>query len=483
MAARESSGRDVILYELNEVPWEIVDRHIARRPGSNLATLVTGARCQTTVNPEQDLQPWRTWPTFHKGLPTSEHGSVELGQDPATFRGESVWDVAEANGLSVGIFGALQSWPAREPRHGGFYVPDTFSRTPDTHPPGLRRFQEFNLSMTREQGFSSTAPLGARRLALAGLDLLARGFTPRSASAVLAHLVRELRDDRNRAARPMVQVLPAFDLYWRLHRRMRPNLSIFFTNHVAGMMHRYWGDAIPGYAEQFDYSPDPVFAGFVDQAMDIFDRQLGRIMRWQRRHPHSVLVVASSMGQHPIPYSPVDETYVVEDSRRLAAALELGPVEPGLAMYPRFSLRFPDVEAARRAQPALESVTCAGKPLLGGVRIDGSTVSVAVRIGADESDGEVRFATARAPHQPRHGTLADLGIKMARRLGGGNTAYHSPEGVLITFGRGIRPDPSRHSLDVLSAGAVLLDLLGLPQAAAGFGSPARGRAPQLAVSG
>ena len=34
------SRRDVILYELNEVPWTIVDYYITRRPNSNLAELI-----------------------------------------------------------------------------------------------------------------------------------------------------------------------------------------------------------------------------------------------------------------------------------------------------------------------------------------------------------------------------------------------------------------------------------------------------------
>jgi hypothetical protein len=94
----------VIVYELNEVPWSIIDRYVKERPDSALAAALPGARCLTTHEEDTDnLLPWRTWPTFHKSMHTPEHNSYELGQDPATFCGENIWDVAEEAGLRVGF--------------------------------------------------------------------------------------------------------------------------------------------------------------------------------------------------------------------------------------------------------------------------------------------------------------------------------------------------------------------------------------------
>ena len=118
------------------------------------------------------------------------------------------------------------------------------------------------------------------------------------------------RDARHKAARSIYQALPSFDLYWRLHKKTRPQLSIYFTNHVAGMMHRYWGDAVPEYGQQYDYQPDEVFKNFVTEAMDVFDTQLGRILKFIARNPNTILMLASSMGQAAIPYHRRDQTYV-----------------------------------------------------------------------------------------------------------------------------------------------------------------------------
>ncbi len=164
MTTAGARPRKIVLYELNEVPWQVVDLYVADRPKSNLARLLDAGLSQTTANDDPvPLQPWRTWPTFHTSLYTDEHNSFELGQDPTTFRGVTIWDAAEAAGRSVGLFGPLQSWPARPFAAGGFFVPDTFSRTADTFPSSLRRFQQFNITMTRGNTFSSDVDSAAAR--------------------------------------------------------------------------------------------------------------------------------------------------------------------------------------------------------------------------------------------------------------------------------------------------------------------------------
>ncbi len=456
----------VVLYELNEVPWEIVDLYVRHRPESHLAGMLPRSRCQTTHNSDPShLSPWRTWPTFHTGLHSEDHNSFELGQDPGTFRGTTIWDVAEQEGLRVGLFGPLQSWPPREFEHGGFYVPDTFARTPATIPTSLSRFQEFNLRMTSELGFSPDAPFGPGRMIGAGFDMVRNGLSPWSTVRLARHLVRERRDARYKAGRSMMQVLPAFDLFWRLVGKTDTDLSIFFSNHVAGMMHRFWGDAVPGYSTQYGYEVDDVFGAFVFDAMDLFDHQLGLMLRRVDKRPDTVLIVAASMGQASIPYHHINETYVVDDPSRLASALGLGSVEKGLAMYPMNSMEFPTEAAALRAIEILPLVMSGGDPLISDVRVDGVSVSFRVRVEFDgaELSRELEFRT-EVDGPVSTGAIEDLGISTAKRLGGGNTAYHIPDGIFITYGRDIEPEDSRAVFDIRTASSEVLHHLGLAEA-------------------
>jgi len=472
-------GRDVILYELNEVPWSIVDYYVQRRPGSNLAALLEGGQSLTTRHSDDPelggLQPWRTWPSLHNS--TYAHNSVDLGQDPATFRGDPIWAVAERAGLSVGLFGPLQSWPARRLRYGGFYVPDTFSRDSITYPGSLRRFQAFNLAMTGQNGFSSDAALNRRAVVGTGVDLLRRGLTARSAGTLAGHLVREVRDERYKQLRAAMQVLPGFDLYWRLHRTHRPRLSIFFTNHVASMTHRFWGDAVPGYTDEHDYTPDGVYGGFILAAMDFTDHQLGRIRTYLASQPDSMLVLAASMGQGPVdPRLTGVGLFVLDDHTKLVSRLGLAGAESGLTMYPHLSLVFADEAAARAAIAPLESVLVDGVGrLFGRFRVEGRTVTFGIVTVIDDLQTQhelaARFRPAGADRDAA-ATAADLGLIVRSRVGGDNTAYHTPEGMMLAYGAGVARDPSRKEVDILDvAPSLLANALDVQPAATMQGMP------------
>jgi hypothetical protein len=78
---KAATARSVVVYELNEVPWSIVDLYRQHRSGSNLASLLSTGQALTTIDEDPAaLSPWRTWPTLHKSMCTEEHNSYDLGQ-------------------------------------------------------------------------------------------------------------------------------------------------------------------------------------------------------------------------------------------------------------------------------------------------------------------------------------------------------------------------------------------------------------------
>ncbi|HEX4434070.1 MAG TPA: hypothetical protein VH012_04515 [Acidimicrobiales bacterium] len=454
-------ANQVLLYELNEVPWEVWDRYIEVRPESNAARLLERAMQRTTIDEDPVwLMPWRTWPTFHRSLLTEDHGAMDQGQDPETYRGTPIWDVVEAAGLPVGLFGVLQSWPARDFRHGGFYVPDSFARTVETFPHALERFQAFNVAMTKENNFSSEEPVKVSSLVATAADAARRGLSPWSSAQLARHMIRERRDRRYLASRPSVQVLLCFDLFWRLHKSANPALSIFFSNHVASMMHRFWGDWMEGY-DSNGYQPDPVYGGFIVTAMDYFDHQLGVMRAWVDSHPGTTLVVAGSMGMGPIEFDPTPASHVVEDAQKLVAALGVPPCELGPAMYPVISLLFPTSQEAEAAAPVLESVSTELGPMFVDFRAQGRTLSFYVWMNKDHEDIPEKLSWTDAAGVQRTGFIGDLGIVIRHRAGGGNTAQHLPDGIFIAYGEGIEADASRDKVDILDAAPSILDLMGI----------------------
>jgi hypothetical protein len=61
---------------------------------------------------------------------------------------------------------------------------------------------------------------------------------------------------------------------------------------------------------------------------------------------------------------------------------------------------------------------------------------------------------------------------MRSRVGGDNTAYHIPEGMMLAYGAGVTPDPSRKEVDLLDvAPSILANALGVEPAATMRGIP------------
>jgi hypothetical protein len=404
-----------------------------------------------------------------------------LGQDPATFRGDPIWDVVEQAGLPVGIFGPMQSWPARRFAHGGFYVPDTFSQDSETFPPSLRSFQDFNLAMTKKMAFDANVALNPRMLAGAGINMLRQGLTAGSLATIARHLVRERKNKHYKAFRAGLQVLPGFDLFWKLHLKHRPRLSVFFTNHVASMMHRFWGDTMPGYADTYDYVADDVFGSFIMASMDLADRQLGRIRKYLAANPTTMLVVAASMGQGPVEARFGEANmFVLDDHDSFAARMGLNPTEWALAMYPALSAVFADEAEARQAVAPIESVVAKGfGPMFSNVRLEGRTVTFLIRgfeYATDHAGKDPDLTTpvtfASASKQIATATPAELGFTIRTRTGGDNTGYHIPQGMLLAYGAGLQPDTSRREIDILDvAPSLLVNVLGVEPGPAMRGTP------------
>ena len=238
------------------------------------------------------------------------------------------------------------------------------------------------------------------------------------------------------------------------------------------MMHRFWGDAMPGYTDKHDYKPDDVYGTFLMSAMDLADRQLGRIRKYLDDNPKSMLVLAASMGQGPMQARFTEgNMFFLEHNDRFVSRLGLQPTEWGLAMYPMLSMVFADEAQAHAALEPIESVVAEGVgPLFSHLRVEGKTLTFKIRAFENAIDNAGRDPdmstpvtyTPLAAEQSASATPAELGFSVRPRAGGDNTGYHIPQGIMLAYGAGVAADPSRREVDVLDvAPSLLANVLGV----------------------
>ena len=297
--------RKVILFEMNEVPFRVLDDFVRRNPAGGLAAIMRRAKQLETVCEDQiELDPWTSWPTLHRGVIDEAHGVRHLGQplEAADRLYPPLWEILARNNRSVGVFGSLHTaGPPPSLERYAFFVPDFFADSAFTHPPELRPFQALNLLMTRRsaRNVDSRIPL---RAALSFLREYARFLHWRTAATILAALVRERVQPHLKSRRRSLQPLIGLDHFLPLVRRTQPEFATFYTNHVAANLHRFWAAAFP---EDSAERPMPAewrrrYAGEIDYAMRILDDMLARTCRLAHECDY-LLVVASSIGQAGVP--------------------------------------------------------------------------------------------------------------------------------------------------------------------------------------
>lgn len=426
--------RRVVVIELNEVPWRVLDDHVKAHPASPTAQILAGSRQFTSITPDQGhLSPWITWPTVHRGVANDVHGFTDLGQDTADAdeRFPAYWALARQAGRSVGVFGPLHTHPLPDDvDRYAFWLPDTFAPDDAAHPASLRPFQAFNLAMARASARNVDTSIDVRR----ALSFLARSPAQGLRPATVATIVRQLLDERRqpwtRVRRRSLQSVLSFDLFVHQLRRHQPSLSVVFTNHVASAMHRYWAARYPDDYEPENYGFDADwqnrYRDEIDVAMRHADRLFARIADFVASDPRCLVVVASSMGQAAAQGTPVRELLLLRDADRFMGVSNVAADQWDRrpAMDPMVSVRV-DAAACEGFARFLDTVSIGGEPLAHGADAAGL---FSLEFGqADDAIGELRIdGEVVSP--------STLGLeRVVIEDEAGSSGYHVPEGSLFVY--------------------------------------------------
>jgi hypothetical protein len=427
--------KKIVFYELNEVPRRVLENFAGLNPESTISRLLKqGAFFETVTEDTGVLSPWITWPTLHRGVANESHCISDFGQDLAEVNEEypAFTELLARAGLRVGVFGSLHSYPLpQDVARYAFYVPDTFANGPECFPETLSAFQDFNLQMmdasSRNVSRSVLLKPAAQFLSKApGLGLQAD---------TLFRLGRQLLSERANPARVgrrrTSQVQIAFDLFFRQLDLHRPQLSTFFTNHVASSMHRYWPAKFPEDYSNTDLGDEwrATYGAEIDFTMSEADRQISRLAAFVERNAGHVLMIASSMGQAAVDTSQVIRTQLyIDKPETFMQALGVRPEHwtRHRAMLPRYVFKVSD-DAAATFTRRLSSLTVNGKPL----RMTELGCNIfQIKLGHENLTDETTVVCLEG----RRRSLSEIGLlNTSIQDESGSYAYHIPEGILVAY--------------------------------------------------
>jgi hypothetical protein len=426
--------RKIILFELNEVPWRIVDDLVARRPDGALASMLRrSAQYETVAADSGHLSPWKTWPTVHRGVPDDRHLIGDLGQDRAAADAAypPVWQLLHERGARVGVGGSLHSSPPpADVESYAFYLPDAFAGDDRAHPRTLSTFQAFNLAMTRRSARNVDTSISWTRAGRLLARSRALGIRAATYQALAAQLAAERRRPERRARRRTFQAVLAFDVFMAQLSRSRPDFSTFFSNHVASAMHRYWAATYPtDYAElALDADWASAHADELPWAMDQAETMLARLVAFADANPEYQVWTASSMGQGATMARALETAVYLVDLATFMRRLGMpdGCWEARPAMLPQTNVVV-DGALASTFERELRKVHLVDKPLRYR-RTDGGFFAMDLgHANMHTRPTPVRYGGGRHP-------LAEFGMKAVEiEDRSGTTAYHVPEGILAVY--------------------------------------------------
>ena len=464
----DNKPRSVILFELNEVPYRVLDWYSELKPKSHIAKLAAGSRQYRTYigeTDDQSLQPVATWSTLHRGVPADQHRVRAFGQplEKADSDYPPIWRILAEHGARVGVFGSLLSYRMPENlANYAFYFPEPLANEPSTHPAYLSPFQEFNLAMSRLSGRQVSTAIDWKLVSRIIPTLPKLGLTARTFATVVRQLVGERLKPATKGRRRSIQSVLAFDIFMREIQEKKPVFSTFFTNHVASAQHRFWAALFPEDYPESHYSQEWIdkHKDEIKYAMDIADGFAGRLIKFVTRNPSYILLVASSMGQEAFNSEPSLSYLAISDFRRFMSAMGFSPEQ-----YEQRSVMMPCYGVALNPDLINEF-----KQKLNSVSIGGKSLTV------EYHDGgyfliDMSFSNYSGP---QHVTFAGKGISFESmgisvvddEEGAYLSADHQPEGILLMYDpvdSGPLPKPSiNDKISVLEIAPSILRHFGVP---------------------
>ena len=420
-----SEKKGIILYELNEVPRALIEKYIQLRPQSTIAEILNHSNLfDTFTNDVGELHPWTTWPTIHRGVNNNLHNIQYINQElKINNKYPPIWDILQKNEISVGVYGSLQSYPPIKSQLIKFFLPDTFSPDSDAFPEQLEEFQRFNLAICKDNKAVSNPikPI----LYLEFLNLLAKDLISlKSCFKTIKHITSEIYSSKYKSRRSLLQPILNFDLYIKQLVKYQPKFTTYFTNHVAGMMHRYWI-----YLFNEKSNKDIFNKNSLIKSMDIADKQLKKLLEISKSHNYNI-IVTSSMGQKSRNNISPSLDICLNSLSKLCKSIGIKPINycelP--AMQPDICIKCSNKEALTLLRHNIRKIRDTKNNNILVERYEPIDLNLNISVVMTRNFYQDQIIMVDGVEKE----LGDTGFRIVNRDPG--TAYHCPEGVLFTYG-------------------------------------------------
>ena len=365
---RENQLKRLILLELNEINFDLVNQYLSKYPGRfpGLEKLVAGVKIHTSSEEVyEELEPWIQWASVHTGKSFLEHKIFRLG-DIVGSKVPQIFEQLEMAGVSIGGISPMNA--ENRLKKAAYFIPDPWTKTPSDDSWWSRR-------------------LGSA-VAQAVNDNAQSKITKTSALSILLGLVRfakfkhyplyfKLASKSVGSSWRKALVLDLFlhDLHTSLFKSKQPQFSTLFLNAGAHIQHHYFHNSPFISVDSKFKNPDWYISTKLDpfsEMLEVYDCVIEEYLA----DNECELIVATGLSQ--LPYDRVKYYYRLKDHFDFLEKIGINFLDIHPRMTRDFLVTFASLEDAAKAQNILSGLRISGKiePLFGEIENRGKELFV-----------------------------------------------------------------------------------------------------------
>jgi hypothetical protein len=338
----------LMLVQLNELSFDVVQRYVERLGLKSFATLMAGHFITTQAEPEYELlEPWIQWPSVYNGQEAAEHGLMRLG-DAIGHPSPQIFETLEQRGVNVGCVAPFSA--ENRLQNPAYFIPDPWTATPSDNSWWSRVLSAAISQLVNDNSQQRVTLRSLMHLTL-GVMRFAR---PRHYDLYL-RLAATARGAPWRKALFLDVLL--HDMHWRLFHAKGAQFSTVFLNAGAHIQHHYFRNA-RALPQRGGTNPTAYVAAHLDpvsEMLSVYDRLLADYVALPTAvgvHQNSTAaIIATGLSQQP--YDCEKYYWRLRDHSRFLTAAGIAHSRVLPRMSRDFLIEFNSAQDAAQAEQAL----------------------------------------------------------------------------------------------------------------------------------
>ncbi len=365
---RMQAKKRLILLELNEINFDLVNRYLSKFPGRFLGfeKLVANKSIHTSSEGVyEELEPWIQWASVHTGKSYAEHKLFRLG-DVVGSKVPQFFEQLEMAGVSIGGISPMNA--ENRLKKASYFIPDPWTKTPTDNSWWSRRLGTAIAQAVNDNAQSKIT----KNSALCILLGLIRFAKFRHYSLYLKLVFQSIGASWRRA---LVLDLLLHDLHITFFKDKNPQFSTLFLNAGAHIQHHYFHNSQFISAESGFKNPEWYISPKLDPFSEMMEVYDCIIEEYLVKDDYEI-IIATGLSQRP--YDRVKYYYRLKDHAVFLRKIGINFLE----IYPRmtrdFLVTFESIDDAVKAQNILSGLRIAEKsePLFGEIENRGDNLFV-----------------------------------------------------------------------------------------------------------